>query len=314
MNRKSKVTDIAKANEEKEMGPSARDAKPGMKSTRHTIDSTSQIQSPEAEEVLKDLLEKTRQVGRALQSRRDGDSLDYSKLAKLLSEFSTANVYIVDQGGNLLGHTWLAEYESQTLSKYLKDNRMPDSFVDKMNRCMESVICDEDAFLFDDDNGETRPEKHLMYVPIYGAAAERLGTVVLARFHAPFITRDILLAEYLGTLVGIEVLNDRNRSIEERSRDRISVQMAMRALSYSEVESMKHIMAELGGREGVAVASKVADRVGVTRSVIVNALRKLESAGLIESRSLGMKGTYIKVLSSLFVEELGVATSSRVTY
>jgi transcriptional pleiotropic repressor len=50
----------------------------------------------------------------------------------------------------------------------------------------------------------------------------------------------------------------------------------------------------------------VADRVGVTRSVIVNALRKLESAGIIESRSLGMKGTFIKVLSPLFVEELGV--------
>ena len=28
-----------------------------------------------------------------------------------------------------------------------------------------------------------------------------------------------------------------------------------------------------------------ADRVGITRSVIVNALRKLESAGVIESRS-----------------------------
>ena len=54
------------------------------------------------------------------------------------------------------------------------------------------------------------------------------------------------------------------------------------------------------------IASKVADRVGVTRSVIVNALRKLESAGIIESRSLGMKGTFIKVLSPLFVEELGV--------
>ena len=90
--------------------------------------------------------------------------------------------------------------------------------------------------------------------------------------------------------------------------------MAMRALSYSEVESMKHIMAELDGYEGVAVASKVADRVGVTRSVIVNALRKLESEGLIESRSLGMKGTYIKILSPLFVEELGEATSPRVNY
>ncbi|MDR1510455.1 MAG: hypothetical protein LBS53_12550, partial [Synergistaceae bacterium] len=55
-------------------------------------------------------------------------------------------------------------------------------------------------------------------------------------------------------------------------------------------------------------ASKVADRVGVTRSVIVNALRKLGSAGIIESRSLGMKGTYIKVTSRLFLEELGISS------
>ena len=92
---------------------------------------------------------------------------------------------------------------------------------------MESVICDEDAFLFDDPSSVKRPEKHLMYVPIYGAAAERLGTVLLVRFHAPFVVRDVLLAEYLGSLVGIEMLNDRNRTIEEHSRDRIAVQMAM---------------------------------------------------------------------------------------
>ena len=262
---------------------------------------------------LKDLLEKTRQVGRALQSRRDGDSLDYIKLAKLLSEFSTANVYLLSRDGRILGYAWVPEYNSQTLSNFMKDGYMPEEFVEKMNRCRESEVNDEDAYMFDDENKDNS-EKHLMYVPIYGAAAERLGTVVLVRSDEPFVTKDILLAEYLGTLVGIEMLNDRNRSIEERSRDRVSVQMAMRALSYSEVESMKHIMAELGGHEGVAVASKVADRVGVTRSVIVNALRKLESAGLIESRSLGMKGTYIKVLSPLFVEELGAATSPRVNY
>jgi transcriptional pleiotropic repressor len=48
----------------------------------------------------------------------------------------------------------------------------------------------------------------------------------------------------------------------------------------------------------------VADRVGITRSVIVNALRKFESAGVIESRSLGMKGTYIKVLNLKLLDEL----------
>ena len=61
---------------------------------------------------------------------------------------------------------------------------------------------------------------------------------------------------------------------------------------------------ELDGTEGILVASKVADRVGITRSVIVNALRKFESAGVIESRSSGMKGTYIKVLNDYVFTEL----------
>ena len=36
----------------------------------------------------------------------------------------------------------------------------------------------------------------------------------------------------------------------------------------------------------------------------INALRKFESAGVIESRSSGMKGTYIKVLNEVIFDEL----------
>ena len=64
------------------------------------------------------------------------------------------------------------------------------------------------------------------------------------------------------------------------------------------------ILGELNGNEGQLTASVIADRIGITRSVIVNALRKLESAGIIESRSLGMKGTYLKVLISDIFEEV----------
>ena len=62
----------------------------------------------------------------------------------------------------------------------------------------------------------------------------------------------------------------------------------------------------MDGSEGILIASKVADRSRITRSVIVNALRKLESAGVIESKSLGMKGTHIKVLNDKFFEQLGL--------
>ncbi|MBO7631280.1 MAG: GTP-sensing pleiotropic transcriptional regulator CodY, partial [Lachnospiraceae bacterium] len=53
------------------------------------------------------------------------------------------------------------------------------------------------------------------------------------------------------------------------------------------------------------VTSRVADKAHITRSVIVNALRKLESAGVIESRSSGMKGTFIRVLNENLYDYLG---------
>ena len=54
----------------------------------------------------------------------------------------------------------------------------------------------------------------------------------------------------------------------------------------------------------VAIDRMHADNVGITRSVIVNALRKFESAGVIDCKSSGMKGTYIKVINEYVFDEL----------
>ena len=52
------------------------------------------------------------------------------------------------------------------------------------------------------------------------------------------------------------------------------------------------------------VTSKIADREGITRSVLVNAIKKFQSAGIFVSRSSGMRGTYIKVINELVFDEL----------
>ncbi len=274
-----------------------------MNTPKELIESRPKILNPSA---MEDLLEKTRLVGRALQSRKDQPHPDYQKLSRLLCDLAAANVYVINREGKILGYAWVNQYDCPIMVDLLKDNRMPEPYVEKLNQYHESVLNHTDHGLCAySDQPCTYSNKHVLYVPVYGGA-ERLGTLILARFGQPFDTRDLVLAEYLSTVVGMEILHERTRSIEERARERLVVQMAMRALSYSEVESVRHIVRELGGSEGVVVASRVADRVGVTRSVIVNALRKLESAGIIESRSLGMKGTYIRVLSPLFMEELGL--------
>ena len=255
--------------------------------------------------IFAEILENVRQFGRIVQGRSEGHPLDYNRLAKLLCDFTNANVYIFSSDVKKLGYSWVPGYSSKRLEELMKNGAMPDEFSEKLGNIKETIICDKDACLFDDDVSK-KCDKHLLYVPIHGAGLERLGTILLVRVSENFELMDILLAEYLATLVGIEILHDRSREIEEKSRHRVSVQMAMRALSYSESEAMKHIIAKIKGDDGVVIASKIADRAKVTRSVIVSALRKLESAGLIKSRSLGMKGTYIRVLSPLFVEELGL--------
>ena len=94
------------------------------------------------------------------------------------------------------------------------------------------------------------------------------------------------------------------KRMQKKQRKVQIVKSAINTLSFSELEAIVHIFDELDGKEGILVASKIADRVGITRSVIVNALRKFESAGVIESRSSGMKGTYIRVLNDVVFDEL----------
>lgn len=140
-------------------------------------------------------------------------------------------------------------------------------------------------------------------VPITGGG-DRLGTLVLTRLSGSFDEDDLVLAEYGSTIVGMEILRERADEIEQEVRSRAVVAVAVGSLSFSELEAVEHIFEELDGKEGLLVASKIADRVGITRSVIVNALRKLESAGVIETRSLGMKGTYIRILNQQLLQEL----------
>jgi transcriptional pleiotropic repressor len=64
------------------------------------------------------------------------------------------------------------------------------------------------------------------------------------------------------------------------------------------------MMLDEAGDEGVIVASRISKKGKITNSVISNALKKVESAGIIESKGLGMKGTYIKVLNPEIREQL----------
>lgn len=250
-----------------------------------------------------ELLEKTRKVNRLLQ-RSGSDPVIFSDICKVLSEVLYSNSLIVSKKGKILGMHYnnassaLLNAEEDKLGNFIESQ-----FNDKLLSVLETR---ENVLLSEfnlSDNQKDLDKYNSTIIPI-SAGGERLGTLLLYKEDGQYVTEDLILGEYGATVVGLEILRSQSEESAEEVRKSTIVKSAIGTLSYSELEAILHIFEELNGSEGLLVASKIADRVGITRSVIVNALRKFESAGVIESRSLGMKGTYIKVLNDVLLDEL----------
>lgn len=251
------------------------------------------------------LLGKTRTINAMLQ-KAAGKPVNFKEMSETLSQVIEANVFVVSRRGKLLGYAINQQIENERMKQMLADRQFPEEYTQNLFNVQETspnLDVNSEYTAFPVENREFFKKGLTTIVPIIGGG-ERLGTLILARLEASFEDDDLIMGEYGATVVGMEILREKAEEIEVEARSKAVVQMAISSLSYSELEAIEHIFEELNGNEGLLVASKIADRVGITRSVIVNALRKLESAGVIESRSLGMKGTYIKVLNNKFLVEL----------
>ena len=257
---------------------------------------------------LERLLEKTRTVNKLLQ-KSAGSTVEFSEMSSVLSDLIDSNVYIVGRRGKILGYAFIDGFQCDVIEEImLKTERFPEVYNEnllRVNQTQTNLHNNKDECVFGvvKTDGCIFPGKCTTIVPIIGGG-ERQGTLLLAKFQIEFNSEDVILAEYGATVIGMEILRGKAERIEEEARRKAAVQIAIGTLSYSELEAIEHIFAELEGNEALLVASKIADRVGITRSVIVNALRKFESAGVIESKSLGMKGTYIRVLNENLLDEL----------
>ena len=251
-----------------------------------------------------EVLQKTRKINKVLQTS-GGSSISFDLLAETLGEVLGANVYVVNARGKVIG-LYLTDIQDSSVieDEDTKLQLFPQVYTDsvlKINETLENLTGKKVLEVFPYE--QERLEKYTTIVPILGSG-QRLGTLIISRYNDKFTDDDLVISEYSATVIGMEVLRGLSEEMEQEMRKTAVVQMAIGTLSYSELEAVEHIFKELEGNEGLLVASRIADRVGITRSVIVNALRKFESAGVIESRSLGMKGTHIKILNDKLIPEL----------
>ncbi len=252
------------------------------------------------------LLDKTRKIGKLLHNN-SSSKVVFNDICAVMTDILDSNVLVLSKKGKVLGIS--CKKGIRVIEELLVD-QVGELIDSSLNERLLSILSTKENVNLETLGFDMKDIRtyDVTIAPI-DIAGERLGTLFVYRQDAPYDIDDIILCEYGSTVVGLEMMRSVNEENEEESRKVQVVRSAFSTLSYSEADAIRHIFEELDGMEGILVASRIADRVGITRSVIVNALRKFESAGVIESRSSGMKGTYIKVLNDAVFDELANRTA-----
>lgn len=262
---------------------------------------------------MEELLERLRTINRLLQ-KGDGfvttkavseeeSNLPFLEMTEHLADILGTNAYLIDVEGTLLGFSEAININNERVKQMLIDKKFPSNYSKELNKLKyttANIGIESSMTAFPIETRDIFVTGLTTIVPIF-AAGQRLGSLIFARLNDPFDNGDLILAEHSATVIGMEMLHLINVRTDEAARAETSVAIALQSLSFSETEAITEIFKTIDGLETRINASQLAAKKEITRSVIVNALRKLESASILESKSLGMKGTYIRVSSPLLL-------------
>ena len=249
------------------------------------------------------LLDKTRKINKLLHNN-NSQKVVFNDICQVLMEVMDSNVIVISKKGKILG---IQNSENIDPIEEMISGKIGDYIDTDLNERLLTILSTKENVNLQTLGFESDIHRYCGIISPIDIAGERFGTLFMYRMEDDYTIDDIILAEYGTTVVGLEMMRSVSEEMESERRKQNLIESAFRTLSFTDLEAVHHIFDELNGSEGILVASKIADRFGITRSVIVNALRKLESAGVIESRSSGMKGTYIKVVNDLIFDELNRA-------
>lgn len=204
---------------------------------------------------------------------------------------------IIDSQGKILYSRFSTREQNSYWDIIESENKIRETTAKKINS-IKNILFNfnyNDLSLFDEYNYSKTEDCYGVLIPIEFENFRDLS-ILLFKHSSKFLTDDEIIFEIISSFIlRMEISNRKTEqsNILKKNNDVVSV---IKILSYSEVKAIQHVIDELKGKDGILVGSKVANEARITRSVVVNALRKLEGASIIQTKSLGVKGTSIKFL------------------
>ena len=245
------------------------------------------------------LLDKTRKINKFLHNV-NSDKVVLSDICTVFCDILGSDVLLLGSDGKVLGSGTVAGIAE--LKELLSSNI--GSYVDAgFNERLLSVLSTKENVNLETLGFAYGTGGYKALITPVDIAGERLGTVFTYKTGSDYGIDDIILCEYGAAVIGLEMMRDKGEESALRERNAQAARDAAGALSDSEGRALLLLLENLPDGEGTLVTSRIADEAGMTRSVIVNTVKKLDGAGIFEARSAGMKGTRIRVVNNAIYEE-----------
>lgn len=137
------------------------------------------------------------------------------------------------------------------------------------------------------------------------AARVRMGSLFLYKPEA-FSVMEMAGCQIAVPVLALSLLSaqDKNHTKNPEAERKAAVKAAVDSLTYTEMKGLLAVYDALRGGDGLVNCRQIAQDTQLSQGSIIAALRKLQSADILESRSLGMKGTYIGIKEPLLLAAL----------
>jgi len=226
-----------------------------------------------------------------------GRSEFFNKLLEYLYENMDCSSIIIDDHGNIL-YSKVSMIPQSSCWNIIENEKKIREIATKKINLIKNILYNfnyNELSLLDEYDCAKVEKCYGVLIPIE-TENHRDFSILLFKYTSEFLQDDEIIYEIISSFILIMEKNNKKTELSHMLKKNSDIISVISILSYSEVKAVQHVIYELDGKDGILVGSKVANEARITRSVVVNALRKLEGASIIQTRSLGVKGTNIKFL------------------
>lgn len=216
------------------------------------------------------------------------------------------NIYLFNPAGHIFAYSVAQKFLCQYTKCSLENQELPQYYMDLFSKNNVSVT----------DRFEEHPKctyegveycffsnRYYSMYPIF-SGFKKVAGILFIRYETPFSESDKVLCEYTYAIVSIEMLRQEQEKIQQVSMEIAKAKLAVNSLTFSEKKAACAVLEEIKGDKGEVFLNSVANKTYTTPSTVSGALKKLELATVIITKSKGVKGMYIKILNQNLRNEL----------